>query len=143
MSEIKPNAELAYAVLDQIDLRPESWEQGIWHRETDCGTVACFAGWALELSPRATVQSPESGVDWTKKRITVNGETYGPDFENAACTVLGIEDDYVPGTRDCVCVRGECECEPFALFAAHNNREELGDYVLAIFGPRPTPDGTR
>lgn len=34
----KPNAELAYAVLDQIDAHPETWDQGDW----DCGTTACF-----------------------------------------------------------------------------------------------------
>lgn len=45
-----PNAELAWRVLDQIDAHPELWNQTKWIQKTDCGTTACFAGWACLLS---------------------------------------------------------------------------------------------
>jgi hypothetical protein len=46
----QPNAELAYRVLDHIDAHPQNWEQGRWIGQEECGTVACFAGWAVLLS---------------------------------------------------------------------------------------------
>jgi hypothetical protein len=50
MTAPTPNAELAYKVLDHIDAHPQQWRQGWWFTELDCGTAACFAGWACVLS---------------------------------------------------------------------------------------------
>lgn len=41
------NMVLIQRVLAQIEARPETWDQSIWH--TDCGTAHCFAGWAQVL----------------------------------------------------------------------------------------------
>lgn len=47
----RPNAELAYRVLDHINAHPEQHDQGTWITVgTDCGTVACFAGWTCLLA---------------------------------------------------------------------------------------------
>ncbi len=69
MTDTKPNAELAYRVLDQIDAHPTHFDMSSWvrfgERPSDrpdgivtlddltnpaCGTTACFAGWAVALS---------------------------------------------------------------------------------------------
>jgi hypothetical protein len=104
-----PNAELAYKVLDHIDAHPETWDQATW----DCGTTACFAGWALRLSGG----------------YSENDVVYGPPslagmtVERAAYKVLRID---------------EASSGPDAwLFDQDNTREDLGRLVAEIFGPRP------
>lgn len=116
----KPNAELAYRVLDQIDAHPETWNQHEW----DCGSAACFAGWAVRLS---------GGVAEEKNRFTptvVEGprELVGLPVDEAAIEVLGT-DGWTPSTV-------EVEEQDW-LFSASNDREDLGRIVTEIFGPRP------
>lgn len=109
----KPNAELAYAVLDQIDAHPETWNQGIW----DCGTAACFAGWAVRLSGGRSLN-----IDMETRVISGPEHIVGLPVEEAAEELLGysqlgdIDDD---------------------LFDGCNTRERLGLLVAEIFGPRP------
>lgn len=63
MTETKPNAKLAYKVLDLIKLNRERFDMGEWARGPEggvtlkqltdpnvCGTTACFAGWVIALS---------------------------------------------------------------------------------------------
>ena len=107
-----PNAELAYRILDQIDAHPDSWDQGVW----DCGTSACFAGWAVRLS----------GGSADMDAYVVDGppELVGMHVETAARTVLRLDD-------------GEDEVDDGWLFGPDNDREGLGRMVDEIFGPRP------
>jgi hypothetical protein len=109
-----PNAELAYKILDHIDAHPESWDQGSW----DCGTTACFAGWALRLS----------GVKVTTgTHIVVDGpaELLGKELPDAADALLGISVDLL---------NEHGYCDPYDGLLP---RDELGEIVAEIFGPRP------
>jgi hypothetical protein len=106
-----PNAELAYAVLDQIDAHPETWNQATW----DCGTSACIAGWAVRLSGgRSEERFPVT--------VVVDGppEIVGLEVGEAAMVLLG---------SDCLTADD--------LFDSGNTRADLGRLVAEIFGPRP------
>lgn len=119
MTAPKPNAELAYRVLDQIDADPKSWNQGAW----DCGTAACFAGWAVRLSGG--------------KSVDQDNDTYVVDAP-AALGITGL-----PVDEAAVKLLGHsCDNSEGDLFEASNTREDLGRLVAEIFGPRPEPFGT-
>jgi hypothetical protein len=106
-----PNAELAYRVLDHIDAHPETWDQSVW----DCGTVACFAGWAVRLSGGTSADDPDS-PDYTPRQ---------------AARLLGFDD------REEMDAITDAAGETDWLFACNNTREDLGRMVAEIFGPRP------
>lgn len=126
-----PNTPLAYLVLDHIDAHPDSWDQADWGRKNDCGTRACFAGWAVLLAG-GEAQADSTG-NWAT--VTVEGKTFH-SIRTAAMLVLGIEDDEVPSTRRlCSCcddVDDSC-----GLFDGTNTRVALGRFVEELFGPRP------
>ncbi len=130
MTDLKPNAELAYRVLDQIDQHPESWNQGEWYRKEACGTVACFAGWAVEFNNYDIALSEEqpalSGRPAHRYGRFVHGIAGRRTFRDVAAEVLGITD-----------------LDADDLFDATNTREELGELVLEFFGPRPVTDAHR
>ena len=112
MTAPTPNADLAYRVLDQIDAYPKSWDQGLWVGESpECGTIACFAGWACLLSD----------VSMRDEFVLIDGEEI--HVEEAAESLLGI------GHEDLM--------EHGDLFCGLNSRERLGQLVAEIFGPRP------
>lgn len=114
-----PNAELAYRVLDHIDAHPESWDQNIWvARRPECGTAACFAGWACLLSGDQPAGPLDADNEVERVNVIWLGSTYIP---HRAGALLGIE---VEG--------GE-----HPLFEYTNTREDLGELVEEIFGPRP------
>lgn len=109
------NAKLAYAVLDQIDAHPETWDQSIW----DCGTKACFAGWVIRLSGGA-IDDPGRRRELP---MVVSGpaEIIGMDVDLAAYRLLGITE--FTSEED--------------LFDGFQTRIDLGRIVEHIFGPRP------
>lgn len=113
MTAPTPNAALAYKVLDHIDGRPELWNQGLWVGESDCGTVACFAGWAVLLS----------GCRVNADSVVIDGppELVNLDVDQAADRLLGL--DFRVLDRD-----------PYDGLL---RRDELGEIVAEIFGPRP------
>lgn len=115
-----PNAELAYRVLDQIDAHPESWNQGTW----DCGTAACFAGWAVRLSGG---------------KVDPLGDSLDPSVTEGPDEIVGLAVD-VAAERllrsDCRSAATDAE-DAGDLFGAFNTREDLGQLVARIFGPRP------
>ena len=116
MTALKPNAELAYMVLDHIDAHPELWEQGNYLRKTECGTVGCFAGWTCVLSGEGLVPGSGDGL------YLASGERTSVRAEQ----LLGVSryvDEHGDDGRD--------------LFAWDNTREDLGRLVAEIFGPRP------
>lgn len=115
MTAPTPNAELAYAVLDQIDAHPESWDQLTW----DCGTTACFAGWAVRLSGGSSVD----GVHVSSGPV----ELENLRIEFAAYKALGIDEVGASYGNP----------ERTWLFDIENDREKLGELVAEIFGPRP------
>jgi len=117
MTDLIPNAALAYQVLDHIDAHPESWDQRTW----GCGTVACFAGWTVILSGGVI---DADGYD--SSVVDGPAELVGDTVERAAIRLLQgrVWIDRPDGEVDW-------------LFAADNNREDLGRLVAEIFGPRP------
>lgn len=44
------NTELLQQVMQYIDDHPKQHDQSDWYRENECGTTACFAGWACILT---------------------------------------------------------------------------------------------
>lgn len=114
-----PNAELAYAVLDHIDAHPEQWQQSTWMHKTDCGTAACFAGWACFLSGEKPGDDELLGITLST----------GVPIPDRAEQLLGAS-RFVYSLVD-----GELEDED--LFGEFNTREDLGRLVAEIFGPRP------
>lgn len=108
-----PNAELAYAVLDQIDAHPETWNQATW----DCGTAACFAGWAVRLA----------GGKVEKGGLLDPFVVEGPE------DIVGLE---VPEAAELV-LGSDCRTDFDDLFDAAHSREDLGRLVAEIFGSRP------
>jgi hypothetical protein len=116
----RPNAELAYRVLDHIDANPEQWRQKEWISRldgADCGTAGCFAGWASLLS------GDEPGwafSDDDTTDIVVLDDESTPWVGDRAAELLGITTE-----------------QQDELFDGWNTREDLGRLVAEIFGPRP------
>lgn len=117
-----PNADLAYRVLDHIDEHPEQWDQGRWIGKAECGTVACFAGWACLLSGE---------VAWfygaTDRTDILNG---GRHVADRAEELLRFDQ------RAATLVDGDGNQRH--LFQATNTRDDIGRIVELAFGPRPT-----
>jgi hypothetical protein len=120
----QPNVELAYRVLDHIDANPEQWNQATWFGRSECGTTGCFAGWAVALAGHDIDFDPEPN-EWDGRQpyasIDGDGNKAIRDVAAAELRISG-EDEEV-------------------LFDGDNTREDLGDLVAEIFGPRP--DGGR
>jgi hypothetical protein len=116
-----PNAALAYAVLDQIDAHPETWNQGTW----DCGTAACFAGWAVRLAGGEV--DPLTVATGDPIVATGPEEIVGLAVDLAAERVL----------RSNCRIEADDACDDEDLFYASNTRADLGRLVAEIFGPRP------
>jgi hypothetical protein len=120
-----PNAELAYRVLDQIDANPSLHSQAWWFTVTDCGTAACFAGWACLVAG----DKPHA-FDRPLQLVAVGEDisfAQGPDGEvvyasDRAAELLGVD-----------------KTTARTLFDGHNTREDLGRLVAEIFGPRRHP----
>lgn len=118
---LKPNAELAYRVLDHIDAHPEQWRQGIYIGEAECGTVACFAGWAVLLSGHEPFFENDRG---RTSMCIVEGREMDVSFR--AQQLLRADRWAREGIKD-----------EEDLFDGGNTREDLGRLVAEIFGPRP------
>jgi hypothetical protein len=116
-----PNAELAYAVLDHIDAHPEQWRQGWWLTKLDCGTAACFAGWACILSgDKPVLDDPDEDGDEIEFSLVELVDGSKAHIEERAAQLLGIGPD-----------------RAYNLFSADNSRKDLDGKVATIFGPRP------
>jgi len=116
---VRPNAELAWRVMDHIDAHPEQHNQGAWffrQPASDCGTKACFAGWASLLSGDEPKWA--HGYQLQTDAVIAGGKTRY--IEARAMELLGISGDQAD-----------------ALFYGANSREDLGRLVAEIFGPRP------
>ena len=116
MNDAKPNAELAYRVLDRIDAQPELWRQAWYFTRTECGTAACFAGWACLLS------GEEPDYD------------YADEEEHAeTCYTRSDRDAHGLATE----LRRINPDSAALLFSGANSRHGLQLLVEEFFGPRP------
>lgn len=128
-----PNAELAYKVLDLIQVNPEHFDMDSWSggpganrnpvglddltkdltSADGCGTTACFAGWTIAVS----------GYRVGVRAEVLCGDSDGEaslHIEGFAADLLGIDDEQMN-----------------ELFYVEN--ENIADAVAEIFGPRPEP----
>lgn len=121
------NARAAYEVLDQIDRNPGSWLQGVYW----CGTGGCFAGWRTVLSGETPVMCHDFGSQLAT----------GVHIADRAAQLLGFPDVYALEAYTDQRWEEEGKEEevdrPDWLFDSTNSREDLGELVLLIFGPRP------
>jgi hypothetical protein len=124
----KPNAELAYRVLDHIDASPELWNQGVYIGKRECGTVACFAGWAVLLSGATP-----------KYYGNYNEATDSIEFDRRVWSAPDLAEELLGASR--WVEAGDGESDDIDLFAEENTRDDLDRLVAEIFGPRP--DGAR
>lgn len=116
----RPNAQLAYCVLDHIAAHPEQWRQREWisrPKGNECGTAGCMAGWACLLSG----DQPH----WGWKRLTSHKVVDSSDHDvhyvmERAQFLLGIGED-----------------DAYELFHEDNTYDDLVRYVEKLFGPRP------
>lgn len=126
---MKPNARLAYLVLDHIDAHPEQHhqrdfvcrsgpERSVAADDMPCGTTACFAGWTVLLSGHTIHLGVMPKVKVVDRMV---------DVDDLAAQLLGIAE------------RGMDDV-PYQLFYDARNRESLGRLVAEIFGPRPCPN---
>lgn len=118
-----PNAALAYQVLDHLDAHPQQWNQSRWIGKAECGTVACFAGWACLLRGEQLSTEDELGIMLRS----------GMSIPDKAEQLLGAS-RFVGSVVD-----GDWEEED--LFGESNTRDDLGRLVAEIFGPRPGGEG--
>lgn len=93
------NVALLEATMTQIKDHPELHRQDVVFADTDCGTAACFAGWACLLDGYMRVSDSVVRVE------TPNGTVSGTI---AAASALGISDE-----------------ESWTLFSAGNSRPML------------------
>lgn len=119
MTDLKPNAALAYRVLDHIKAHPEQWLQDWWFTITDCGTAGCFAGWTTQLSGDTPRIAPDASIG-AEFAYVIRPDGVVVDVSTRAAEQLGID------TPDAC-----------ALFAASNDLDDLAWAVTEIFGPRP------
>lgn len=118
-----PNAALAYRALDQIDARPELWDQGYWFTVTDCGTAGCIAGWACVLS--GDKPSPWEGL---MEDLSIGDQVAHVDLPTG---------ERVEARERARALLGITEEQAQDLFWFENTRGVLGRLVERIFGPRP------
>jgi hypothetical protein len=67
-----PNEALLRAVLTQIDLDPDSWDQSTWW-SSSCGPRGCVGGWALHLAGITPPPVVGPGFIWLVATQTVLG----------------------------------------------------------------------
>lgn len=125
MTAPKPNAELAYRVLDIARAHGEHFNMGDWGdspdgspinlddlTRPDCGTTACLAGWTVALAGYR--------IDSHATAYDVHGNVVGGVAEMAG-DMLGLSED-----------------EADDLF--YESTEGVGRKVAELFGPRPITD---
>ena len=121
MTDTEPNAELAYRVLDHIDAEPDSWNQARW----ECGSAACFGGWAVRLGANALISYNSS--DGSARVIEGPESLLDRYADDVANEVLGLDSAYTRGLVD----------DQDWLYDPSHDRETLGRVVEELFGPRP------
>lgn len=121
----------AYAVLDHIEAQPDLWRQEIYIGRTECGTVACFAGWTALLFGEGGPEGFARPLSWTAPRVEAAAsrwrmpdgtlrsvDSYAEELLGAKTWGLGVDGDE-------------------SLFAACNSLSDLKRLVADTFGPRP------
>jgi hypothetical protein len=100
------NVELLEKTMQHILDHPEEHDQKYWFTQTECGTAACFAGWACLLSGYEVdrTQTMGSGHDRFEYVVSESGNFAG----HRARDILGLT-----------------ETEASILFDSYNSREAL------------------
>ncbi len=132
MTDLKPNAELAYKVLDLTAAHPDRLNMSNWATDptgrnspvvlatltaaNTCGTTACFAGWAVAVSGYGASTAGD---------VYRDGHIVSEDIQAFAAGLLRIS---------------EWDAENNLFFA---DEDDLPDRVFELFGPRPVTDAHR
>jgi len=77
---LRPFPGLARKILDQIQTRPESLDQMVWHSE--CGTKHCCAGWAVVLAGEVGAQAESILGTESAAKLLLGGENHPFDPED-------------------------------------------------------------
>lgn len=134
-------AERAYVTLDAIDADPSAWRQGSWLTRTPCGTAGCMAGTMCLLAGDRPAWGWGSGSAVVGDvAVVVTVADADPDalirnvpVSQRAAWLLGFPDyDALWEAGAAVLFDGSIN-----LFDSGNSRDDLGDIVGALFGPRP------
>jgi hypothetical protein len=90
------DVDLAERVLKQITEHPETHNQGNYgmRYKSSCQTTLCIAGWAAQLSERATIEWQDDSSPWSDIEAVVlddqRGHTNRVDPYTAGMQLLGI-----------------------------------------------------
>jgi hypothetical protein len=112
------NFALLRKTMEHIEAHPQEWDQQTWITKADCGTVACFAGWAVLLAhpeAEAVYGVPCSCGACDRVAATANAVRLGgrkASIEDVARDALGL-----------TCKEG------MRLFGAGNGMDDLRDIV--------------
>jgi len=90
----KLNVDLMLAVRDQVTMHPETHDQFMWARKTECGTTYCIAGWAAVLSGQQLLwelagEAGDEEAGWIRI-IGPRGPTAGRSISTFARDELGL-----------------------------------------------------
>jgi len=122
----RPDAALAYRVLDHIDANPGLHDPRVWiERRGECGTAACMAGWTCLLAGDRPYYRDGDGDPEAEYVVHAGAPELGDYIPVRAANLLGMKLD------------GGYTLTGYRLFEPHNTREDLGRLVAEIFGPRP------
>jgi hypothetical protein len=106
------NVELLEKTMQHILDHPEKHDQNYWFTQTECGTAACFAGWACLLSGYEVNWSSEdayTNLSGTRRTWGVTGSD-------------GEESDAIGSAQELL---GLTSQESNTLFCSDNSREAL------------------
>lgn len=122
-----PGRRLAWAAIDKILAHPELHDQGVWLKQTECGTAGCLAG-------HVTLLAGDTPTTW-------HVDSFGFD--------TGIGESVISsatGRRRLVSARARellyiTDGQADELFNDGNSVGYLIDSVTHIFGPKPEAQG--
>jgi hypothetical protein len=90
---MEKNWPLIEKVLDHVTAHPDELDMGVWAQSNaQCGTTACFAGWAIILGTNAELVNGNSylnpdGADYCR----LDGEIL--EIDEVAAELLGLDGD--------------------------------------------------
>jgi hypothetical protein len=82
------NVDLLERTLAHIEANPDTWDQSMWSKQTECGTAYCFAGHAVALT------YPDAQLHFYSDTVTIYpGTPLAEDVQisETASELLGLD----------------------------------------------------